>query len=218
MLDRKKRHETVEAMVQQANDVQPLTGELAIAVAYWVHAQHLIMEASDPQTNQLLRDLALRPALESLLRAHAIARDPQTVAAIVSESVGPWGRGRWFAKKGFLRADDDRRAAHQESMRDWSEALSVGDVAEISFNDSVLQIGIEDRLWEKVESARQQLSHLQIHPSIDAIRVYLDSGPPPRLVAEAKALPLAQQTVATIAEVAALADEAVSEYVTKSTS
>lgn len=147
MLGRTKGHDAVEAMVRQANGAQPLTGELALAVSYWVHAQHLIREASRPQTSQLLRDLALRPALESLLRAHAIARDPLTVAAIVSESVGPRGRGRWFAKRGFLRTDDARRAAYEESLRDWSEALGVDDMADISFKDSVLRIGIEDRLW-----------------------------------------------------------------------
>lgn len=206
----------IDAVVEQANEVQPLTGELALAVAFWVHGQRMIIEASNSETSQLLRDLALRPALESLLRANAIARDPETVVAIAGGSLGPRGRGRWFGKNGFLRTDEDRHEAHQGSLRDWSEALGVDDVGRIAFSEDLLRVGIGDDLWLAIESARQQLSHLQIHPSIDALRIYFDDGDPPRLTATQTPPPLAQDTVATLGEVANLARAAVIRLIRES--
>lgn len=217
MSDRRERlRAEIDRMVKEANKAEPLTGELALAVAFWIHGQRLLIEAVNPDASQLLRDLALRPALESLLRANAIACYPESVAEIVKRDVGGLGRGRWFGKSGFLSSDDRRRAAYEASLREWAEALAVDDVQDIDDSGGVWRRGIDEKLWVEVESARQQLSHLQIHPSIDAIRVYLTSETPPRLVASPEEFMLSQQTLAVVGQIADIALASVSEFVENS--
>lgn len=203
----------LDDLVQKVNQLDRLSPSTVIATAYFVHGSRLLIDAADDSASDASRAVLLRPVLESFLRAHALARDPDLLGPLVAQSWEGRGVGRWFGKGGYLRDDEYRRAQYDAAKQQWSDILGVDDLKSFDFSPEMLSSKVDGDLWNRLETARQQLSHLQQHVPIQTVEAYLEHNGNHRLLSQPRTAMVSAATLEAISELAGLASTSIHDAI-----